>query len=207
MGYGELGTGVHAHETSTCIKGLVGWRCKLVSILTILLASHSKSRLKSSSTISTCTFPPNSSLLQRSSPLSLHAMATRAVFPRPLQQRPTTRPSPLQQALRLTADGRGTTEAREHVEVVKAVCLSREMISSIAFCLVNPTANISPFSSYTGTADAVFILKKGAKLRNCIIGKNQKEGVHCDGPCTLEFVWFEDGMSPCYSQVYRHVLI
>ncbi|KAF1950543.1 pectate lyase F [Byssothecium circinans] len=43
-----------------------------------------------------------------------------------------------------------------------------------------------------GTADAVFLLRKGATLRNVIIGKNQKEGVHCDGPCTLEFVWFED---------------
>ncbi|KDN65652.1 putative pectate lyase F [Colletotrichum sublineola] len=43
-----------------------------------------------------------------------------------------------------------------------------------------------------GQADAVFLLRRGATLRNAIIGKNQKEGVHCDGPCTLEFVWFED---------------
>ncbi|KAJ4320631.1 hypothetical protein N0V94_003279 [Neodidymelliopsis sp. IMI 364377] len=43
-----------------------------------------------------------------------------------------------------------------------------------------------------GDADAVFLLKKGATLKNCIIGKNQAEGVHCDGACTLEFVWFED---------------
>ncbi|KAF4814945.1 putative pectate lyase F [Colletotrichum siamense] len=43
-----------------------------------------------------------------------------------------------------------------------------------------------------GDADAVFLLRKGAKLKNVIIGKNQAEGVHCDGPCTLEFVWFED---------------
>ncbi len=43
-----------------------------------------------------------------------------------------------------------------------------------------------------GDADAVFLLRKGATLRNVIIGKNQAEGVHCDGPCTLEFVWFED---------------
>lgn len=39
-----------------------------------------------------------------------------------------------------------------------------------------------------GDADAVFILGRGATLKNVIIGKNQKEGVHCDGPCTLEFV-------------------
>lgn len=32
-----------------------------------------------------------------------------------------------------------------------------------------------------GSDDAVFILKAGATLRNVIIGKNQKEGVHCDG--------------------------
>ncbi|KAF4973860.1 hypothetical protein FZEAL_9178 [Fusarium zealandicum] len=43
-----------------------------------------------------------------------------------------------------------------------------------------------------GSSDAVFILGRGATLRNVIIGKNQKEGVHCLGPCTLEFVWFED---------------
>ncbi|KAI1846362.1 hypothetical protein JX265_011956 [Neoarthrinium moseri] len=43
-----------------------------------------------------------------------------------------------------------------------------------------------------GDSDAVFLLKAGATLKNVIIGKNQAEGVHCDGPCTLEFVWFED---------------
>jgi pectate lyase len=43
-----------------------------------------------------------------------------------------------------------------------------------------------------GNDDAVFILRSGATLRNVIIGKDQKEGVHCEGPCTLEFVWFED---------------
>ncbi|KAF6827255.1 pectate lyase F [Colletotrichum plurivorum] len=43
-----------------------------------------------------------------------------------------------------------------------------------------------------GDADAVFLLRRGATLKNVIIGKNQAEGVHCDGPCTLEFVWFED---------------
>lgn len=61
-----------------------------------------------------------------------------------------------------------------------------------------------------GSADAVFLLKEGATLRNVIIGKNQvglllamisrkeltdsfqAEGVHCQGHCRLEFVWFED---------------
>lgn len=43
-----------------------------------------------------------------------------------------------------------------------------------------------------GNEDAVFILQSGATLRNAIIGQNQQEGVHCEGPCNLEFVWFED---------------
>ncbi|KAH6885188.1 putative pectate lyase F [Thelonectria olida] len=43
-----------------------------------------------------------------------------------------------------------------------------------------------------GDADAVFLLESGATLQNVIIGKNQQEGVHCNGPCTLKFVWFED---------------
>lgn len=40
--------------------------------------------------------------------------------------------------------------------------------------------------------DAVFYLQAGATLKNCIIGSNQAEGVHCNGACNLEFVWFED---------------
>lgn len=40
--------------------------------------------------------------------------------------------------------------------------------------------------------DAVFLLHAGATLKNVIIGKDQAEGVHCRGHCTLEFVWFED---------------
>ncbi|KAH8733388.1 putative pectate lyase F [Ilyonectria robusta] len=43
-----------------------------------------------------------------------------------------------------------------------------------------------------GIDDAVFVVREGGTLKNAIIGKNQKEGVHCDGHCTLEFVWFED---------------
>ncbi|KAH8746423.1 pectate lyase F [Diaporthe sp. PMI_573] len=43
-----------------------------------------------------------------------------------------------------------------------------------------------------GDADAVFLVQAGGTLRNCIIGKNQMEGVHCLGACNLEFIWFED---------------
>lgn len=39
---------------------------------------------------------------------------------------------------------------------------------------------------------AVFILEPGATLRNVIIGKDQAEGVHCRGSCTLENVWWDD---------------
>ncbi|KAK2738406.1 pectate lyase [Colletotrichum kahawae] len=44
-----------------------------------------------------------------------------------------------------------------------------------------------------GQKDAVFILRKGATLKNAIIGKDQMEGVYClGGGCTIENVWFED---------------
>ncbi|KDN60892.1 putative pectate lyase [Colletotrichum sublineola] len=41
-----------------------------------------------------------------------------------------------------------------------------------------------------GSSDAVFILEKGAKLSNVIIGPNQIESVHCNGGCTLDNVWW-----------------
>ncbi|KAI1687828.1 Pectate lyase [Pyrenophora tritici-repentis] len=41
-----------------------------------------------------------------------------------------------------------------------------------------------------GDSDAVFILKDGATLKNAIIGKDQIEGVHCQGSCTIENVWW-----------------
>lgn len=44
----------------------------------------------------------------------------------------------------------------------------------------------------TGSASAVFILENGASISNVIIGKNQLEGVHCKGACTLTNVWFRD---------------
>ncbi|KAG7383678.1 hypothetical protein PHYPSEUDO_003482 [Phytophthora pseudosyringae] len=44
-----------------------------------------------------------------------------------------------------------------------------------------------------GWKDAVFKLEAGAKLKNAIIGKNQREGVHCDdSDCTVENVWWDD---------------
>ncbi|KAI1579157.1 pectate lyase [Pyrenophora tritici-repentis] len=41
-----------------------------------------------------------------------------------------------------------------------------------------------------GDSDAVFILKDGATLKNAIIGKDQIEGVHCQGSCTIENAWW-----------------
>lgn len=43
-----------------------------------------------------------------------------------------------------------------------------------------------------GDSDAVFILKNGATLKNAIIGKDQIEGVHCEGACNIENVWWVD---------------
>ncbi|KAF2266805.1 pectate lyase precursor [Lojkania enalia] len=41
-------------------------------------------------------------------------------------------------------------------------------------------------------SDAVFILDNSATLKNAIIGKDQIEGVHCKGACTIENVWWVD---------------
>jgi hypothetical protein len=44
----------------------------------------------------------------------------------------------------------------------------------------------------TGEADAVFLVQAGGEVRNVIIGKDQAEGIHCLGPCTIRNVWWED---------------
>jgi hypothetical protein len=41
-------------------------------------------------------------------------------------------------------------------------------------------------------SDAVFIIENGGTLKNAIIGKDQIEGVHCKGSCTIENVWWVD---------------
>ncbi|KAJ0107521.1 hypothetical protein J7T55_007710 [Diaporthe amygdali] len=41
-----------------------------------------------------------------------------------------------------------------------------------------------------GDSDAVFQIEEGGTLKNVIIGPNQIEGVHCQGACTLENVWW-----------------
>ncbi|CAE6436219.1 unnamed protein product [Rhizoctonia solani] len=43
-----------------------------------------------------------------------------------------------------------------------------------------------------GTKDAVFVLESGATIQNVVIGADQNEGIHCQGPCTIRNVWFED---------------
>ncbi|KAG9589914.1 pectate lyase, partial [Aureobasidium melanogenum] len=42
-----------------------------------------------------------------------------------------------------------------------------------------------------GNSDAVFLLEDGATLKNAIIGKDQSEGVHCLGACTIQNVWWD----------------
>ena len=41
-----------------------------------------------------------------------------------------------------------------------------------------------------GDADAVFLVQPGGTLKNLIIGKDQIEGIHCLGSCTIENVWW-----------------
>ena len=43
-----------------------------------------------------------------------------------------------------------------------------------------------------GDSDAVFLIENGGTLKNAIIGKDQIEGVHCKGSCTIENVWWVD---------------
>jgi hypothetical protein len=40
--------------------------------------------------------------------------------------------------------------------------------------------------------DPLFNLANGATLRNVIIGAPAADGIHCEGSCTLENVWWED---------------
>lgn len=48
-------------------------------------------------------------------------------------------------------------------------------------------ANLGPpLAPQGGDADAVFLLESGATLKNAIIGKDQIEGVHCKGACTVQ---------------------
>ncbi|KAL2825041.1 pectate lyase-domain-containing protein [Aspergillus cavernicola] len=42
-----------------------------------------------------------------------------------------------------------------------------------------------------GDEDAVFSIEDGGILKNAIIGADQIEGVHCQGSCTIENVWWE----------------
>lgn len=46
-----------------------------------------------------------------------------------------------------------------------------------------------------GDSDAVFQIENGGTLKNVIIGPNQMEGVHCQGACTLENVWWVSSKS------------
>jgi pectate lyase len=40
--------------------------------------------------------------------------------------------------------------------------------------------------------DPIFDLKPGATLKNVILGAPAADGVHCEGSCTLQNVWWED---------------
>ncbi|MFC7480931.1 pectate lyase [Luedemannella flava] len=40
--------------------------------------------------------------------------------------------------------------------------------------------------------DPIFILSNGATLKNVILGSPAGDGVHCEGTCTLQNVWWND---------------
>lgn len=52
-------------------------------------------------------------------------------------------------------------------------------------------------------SDAVFSILEGGTLKNAIIGADQIEGVHCQGACTIENVWWE---SVCEGMTFFHSL-
>ena len=60
------------------------------------------------------------------------------------------------------------------------------------------------FPCCVGAKDAVFLLANGATLKNAIIGKDQIEGVHCLGACTIENVWWVDVCEGKYLESYKH---
>jgi hypothetical protein len=43
-----------------------------------------------------------------------------------------------------------------------------------------------------GVKEAMFILENGATLSNVILGPNNGEGIHCQGTCTLNNIWWLD---------------
>jgi hypothetical protein len=43
----------------------------------------------------------------------------------------------------------------------------------------------------TGDKETVFMVEDGGEVRNVIIGKDQAEGIHCKGSCTIRNVWWE----------------
>jgi pectate lyase len=55
-----------------------------------------------------------------------------------------------------------------------------------------PAASVCQGQTETGEADTIFILEDGATIANVIIGKNQAEGIHCRGTCTIINVWHEE---------------
>jgi hypothetical protein len=53
------------------------------------------------------------------------------------------------------------------------------------------TGNLGSTSQGEGQ-DPLFIVKAGGSLKNVILGAPAADGVHCEGSCTIENVWWED---------------
>ncbi|KAI8807719.1 pectate lyase-domain-containing protein [Cladochytrium replicatum] len=50
------------------------------------------------------------------------------------------------------------------------------------------TKTVFSCNGEAGTTGAVFIVQNGATVKNVVIGSNQREGIHCAGPCTIDNV-------------------
>lgn len=53
------------------------------------------------------------------------------------------------------------------------------------------TGNLGSGSGEEGQ-DPLFVVKAGGSLKNVILGAPAADGVHCEGSCTIENVWWED---------------
>lgn len=53
------------------------------------------------------------------------------------------------------------------------------------------TGNLGSGSGEEGQ-DPLFVVKAGGSLKNVILGAPAADGVHCEGSCTIDNVWWED---------------
>ena len=80
----------------------------------------------------------------------------------------------------------GTVQKSEHITVKAGEVFDGKM-------QMFERSNVRCSGGEGQLTEAVFVVEAGGTLKNAIIGKNQKEGVHCiDNDCTIENVWWND---------------